>query len=241
MADTILSARMSDEELLKSIDSTLGVAEKRFDTFINNINTKLKSIGGTATGGKSAGSNINVDNVINLDQLDSAVKSSKDFSTGMDKATNSAKKMKKELSELGKAKQSTAEEKVNLELLKRQALLEKERTIRARIANESQRAAKAESLGKIAIGGQSYDSAMGMSSNSIQERIDKIKALQNVQKNLSTTESSYSSKLASTNREISNLKKANQEALTSGIALEKHNNKLISSFENLGKRVIFLS
>ena len=125
MADTILSAEMSDQKLLESIDETLGKAEKRFDNFIETINTKLKAIGGTAKGGKSAGSNVNGENVINVSQLDSAVKSSKDFSTGMDKATNSAKKMKKELSELGQAKQSTAEEKVNLELLKRQALLEK--------------------------------------------------------------------------------------------------------------------
>ena len=41
MADVVLSAKMSDQELLNSIKSTLDEAEAKFDTFTKNINTKF--------------------------------------------------------------------------------------------------------------------------------------------------------------------------------------------------------
>ena len=60
-----------------------------------------------------------------------------------------------------------------------------------------------------------------------------------VQRNLSISETGYNAKLASTNREIMTLKKANKDALASGVQMEKQTNKLATSFENLGRRVLF--
>ena len=200
MADVILSASMSNEELLNSIDNVLGKAEKKFDSFTSKINGKLSKVG---TGSSKGGSG-----TVNVDELNAA-------------------------------RQKTAEEKVTLEVMRREKILEKERTLRAQIAAESQRAAQAESRARVAAGGSSYDSAMAMSATTIQQRIEKIKALQNVQRNLSNSDVNYATQLNSVNREMDNLKKANQAALTSGMELEKHNNKLVTSFENLFRRVIF--
>ena len=44
MADTILSAQMSDSELFSSIDKELGKCETRFGTFASNVNKTLDGI-----------------------------------------------------------------------------------------------------------------------------------------------------------------------------------------------------
>lgn len=81
--------------------------------------------------------------------------------------------------------------------------------------------------------------AMGMPTNTIQQRIDKIKALQEVRRNLSDQDKNYTQNLKSVNKEINNLNKTNNEAITSGIELEKKTNGLAASFQNLFKRVAF--
>src|SRR5574344_554747 len=65
MADVVLDARMSNEELLGSIDKVLGNMEKKFDASVNNINAKLATIGSNL--GQLLMSNLN-------SQLDSAEK-----------------------------------------------------------------------------------------------------------------------------------------------------------------------
>ncbi|MFA6875681.1 MAG: hypothetical protein WCQ87_03505 [Parabacteroides sp.] len=268
--DVILSAKMSDEELLASIDSTVKLGETKFSDFAVKINeilgnvganvgnqisanfnsqietmsAKIKELqaqmGSTPNNLASRGVNSNVISpIINENDLQAATSGAKQLSSSFKDSENSVKALKGELSSLDIAKQQTEEERVTLETLKRQKILEQEKILRSQISNESQKMAKAESSNRINIGGQNYSSAMAMEATSIQQRIEKIKALQNVQKNLSTTESSYGTQLASTNKEIYGLKKANQEALTSGVQLEQHNNKLITSFENLSRRLAF--
>lgn len=46
-----------------------------------------------------------------------------------------------------------------------------------------------------------------MGNKSIQERIEKLKALQIVQRNLSTDDANYAAKLATVNKEMASLKK----------------------------------
>src|SRR5574344_899801 len=50
MADVVLSAKMSDSELLKSIDDTLGKAQTKFDNFTKGINTNLGKVNSTPNG-----------------------------------------------------------------------------------------------------------------------------------------------------------------------------------------------
>lgn len=78
-----------------------------------------------------------------------------------------------------------------------------------------------------------------MGNKSIQERTEKLKALQIVQRNLSTDDAEYAMKLRNVNKAMEDLKKQNAEALSSGIQLQKANNSLAESFKNLGKRVLF--
>jgi hypothetical protein len=261
MADVVLDARMSNSELLKSIETVLNKAGERFNIFVNTTNKKLNNIGSNLGQGFMSGFNSQLNAMdlkmkelesqskgtsgttsissININDLQTAVISANELSRAFKDVDKSIRSINQNMGDLNIAKQATAEEKITLEALKRQKVLEQERTVRAQIANESQRAAKAESTARITTGGQSYTSAMAMEATSIQQRIEKMKALQIVQKNLSTSEFDYSSKLNNVNTSIQNLKKANESALTAGIQLEKHNNKLSTSFENLGKRVIF--
>jgi hypothetical protein len=57
MADVVLDARMSNEELLGSIDKVLGNMEKKFDASVNNINAKLATIGSNLGQGFMSGFN----------------------------------------------------------------------------------------------------------------------------------------------------------------------------------------
>lgn len=50
MADVVLSAKMSDSELLKSIDDTLGKAQTKFDNFTKGINTNLGKVNSIPNG-----------------------------------------------------------------------------------------------------------------------------------------------------------------------------------------------
>src|SRR5574344_2788053 len=156
----------------------------------------------------------------------------------------SAKESKKlntnlQRSDLVDAKNQTAQRRILLELERQNLLLQRQAQLRADLAGVAQRAAQAEARNRIAIGGSSYDNAMKMNSASIQDRIEKIKALQTVQRNLSNTDVDYNSKLASVNRSISALNNENKKAISSGVELEKRTNKLADSFNNLTRRVIY--
>ena len=61
MADVVLNARMSNEELLGSIDKVLGNIEKKFDASVNNINAKLGTIGSNLGQGLMSNFNSQID------------------------------------------------------------------------------------------------------------------------------------------------------------------------------------
>ena len=81
--------------------------------------------------------------------------------------------------------------------------------------------------------------ALGMDESSISATTEKINALTRVRDRLTKSDTNYNSNLRTVNNEISRLSKLNQEAATSGVNLEKKNNALATSFENLGRRVLF--
>lgn len=85
----------------------------------------------------------------------------------------------------------------------------------------------------------SMKGALGMDESSISATTEKINTLIRVRDRLTKSDANYNSNLRTVNNEISRLGKLNQEAASSGIYLEKKNNALATSFENLGRRVLF--
>src|SRR5574344_1091111 len=263
MADVVLSAKMSDSELLKSIETTLNKSEAKFNSFADNANKKLNSIG--AGLGNSIASNLNAQlnsveqrlnaistktanmttgnsNItLNVNDFQAASTHAKEMAQALKESAKESKKLNTNLqrSDLVDAKNQTAQRRILLELERQNLLLQRQAQLRADLAGVAQRAAQAEARNRIAIGGSSYDNAMKMNSASIQDRIEKIKALQTVQRNLSNTDVDYNSKLASVNRSISALNNENKKAISSGVELEKRTNKLADSFNNLTRRVIY--
>ena len=67
MADVALSAKMSNEELLSSIDSALKSSETKFTTFATDVNSILNGIG------KNMGSNISTNFGAQIDQMKAKV------------------------------------------------------------------------------------------------------------------------------------------------------------------------
>ena len=96
--------------------------------------------------------------------------SAKELAKAFNNVDKSITSINNKLSNLNIAKQETTEEQVNIEVLKRQRYLEQEKVLRAQIVNESQKAAKAESLSRIGTGGQSYTSAMAMEARTLFNR-----------------------------------------------------------------------
>lgn len=258
MADVVLSAKLSDSELLKSINDTLKTAEVRFNDFTTKVNTQLNGIGkgfgaslnqqikgiesnlellGSKVGSVGGKSSI----TLNVNNLQSANQQIKDIANNLERAALASEKVNKSFSSsnINDAKRETIEQRLSLELTKQALLLERQNKLKADLANLAQRNASIESKGRVAMGGQSFEGAMGMSAKSIQERTEKIKALQIVQKNLSTSDANYYSRLSSVNKEIALLTSQNKQAISQGIELTKRNNTLAQSFENLGRRVIF--
>ena len=129
--------------------------------------------------------------------------------------------------------------KLGLQLDKNKKKTEDTVTAEQKRLQIAQKTAALESKTRVLKGGQSYDSAMAMQANSIQQRIEKMKALKQVQQTLISTDDKYEEKLRAVNRELHNLKKANQDALTSGVNLQKGTSKLAESFMNLTRRVLY--
>lgn len=264
MADVVLSAKMSDSELLKSIETTLNKSEAKFNSFADNANKKLNSIGAglganiastldkqlnsidqrlNAINSKAASISMGGSSsvVLKVDDFQNATIFAKELAVSLKSSADSSEKISRNLKNfsISNAQQQTAEQRINTEIDKQNLNIERQRRLKAQLADESLKAAAAESKNRIAIGGSSYDNAMKMNSASIQDRIEKIKALQTVQRNLSNTDVDYNSKLASINRSISALNNENKKAISSGVELEKRTNKLADSFNNLTRRVIY--
>lgn len=180
---------------------------------------------------------------VNVNELDTAISKAGALNTQFREMVTSTDKIAENLQKMNKArtpsKAAMEEARVTLELEKQKKWMEQAIRYRKQALDIAQKTAKEDSKRRIVDAGSNYDIAMGMSAKTIQERMDKMKALQILQRNLSVDDANYTTRLQSVNREMIKLKNANREAEVAGTGLRKGNNKLAESFQNLAKRVIF--
>lgn len=279
--DVVISASMSDKDLLSSIDETLKKTEKRLEDFTNKLEGKLASVEGFADQlGKNIGkglvdgfnqqirpletkiseleaklkslgaTNITQGNTaatqaatttvsVDVNSMNQALQVANNLREVFSKIQGNTTRIKNNMEQLDTVKTDVQEARINVHVAQREKLLQREILLRQQTANLAARTAREEEKSRISQGGQSYERAMAMGNKSIQERTEKLKALQIVQRNLSTDDANYAAKLATVNKEMASLKKANADAISSGVQLQKVNSGLMESFKNLGKRVLF--
>lgn len=279
--DVVISASMSDKDLLSSIDETLKKTEKRLEDFTNKLEGKLASVEGFAdqlgknigkglvdgfnqqirpletkiseleaklkslgatniTQGNTAATQAATTNVsVDVNSMNQALQVANNLREVFSKIQGNTTRIKNNMEQLAAVKTDVQEARINVHVAQREKLLQREILLRQQTANLAARIAREEEKSRISQGGQSYEKAMAMGNKSIQERTEKLKALQIVQRNLSTDDAEYAMKLRNVNKAMEDLKKQNAEALSSGIQLQKANNSLAESFKNLGKRVLF--
>ena len=279
--DVVISASMSDKDLLSSIDETLKKTEKRLEDFTNKLEGKLASVEGFAdqlgknigkglvdgfnqqirpletkiseleaklkslgatniTQGNTAATQATTTNVsVDVNSMNQALQVANNLREVFSKIQGNTTRIKNNMEQLATVKTDVQEARINVHVAQREKLLQREILLRQQTANLAARIAREEEKSRISQGGQSYEKAMAMGNKSIQERTEKLKALQIVQRNLSTDDAEYAMKLRNVNKAMEDLKKQNAEALSSGIQLQKANNSLAESFKNLGKRVLF--
>lgn len=279
--DVVISASMSDKDLLSSIDETLKKTEKRLEDFTNKLEgklasvegfadqlgknigkglvdgfnqqirpletkiseleAKLKSLGATNIAqGNTAATQAATTNVsVDVNSMNQALQVANNLREVFSKIQGNTTRIKNNMEQLATVKTDVQEARINVHVAQREKLLQREILLRQQTANLAARIAREEEKSRISQGGQSYEKAMAMGNKSIQERTEKLKALQIVQRNLSTDDAEYAMKLRNVNKAMEDLKKQNAEALSSGIQLQKANNSLAESFKNLGKRVLF--
>lgn len=279
--DVVISASMSDKDLLSSIDETLKKTEKRLEDFTNKLEgklasvegfadqlgknigkglvdgfnqqirpletkiseleAKLKSLGATNIAqGNTAATQAATTNVsVDVNSMNQALQVANNLREVFSKIQGNTTRIKNNMEQLATVKTDVQEARINVHVAQREKLLQREILLRQQTANLAARIAREEEKSRILQGGQSYEKAMAMGNKSIQERIEKLKALQIVQRNLSTDDANYAAKLATVNKEMASLKKANADAISSGVQLQKVNSGLMESFKNLGKRVLF--
>lgn len=279
--DVVISASMSDKDLLSSIDETLKKTEKRLEDFTNKLEgklasvegfadqlgknigkglvdgfnqqirpletkiseleAKLKSLGATNIAqGNTAATQATTTNVsVDVNSMNQALQVANNLREVFSKIQGNTTRIKNNMEQLATVKTDVQEARINVHVAQREKLLQREILLRQQTANLAARIAREEEKSRISQGGQSYEKAMAMGNKSIQERTEKLKALQIVQRNLSTDDAEYAMKLRNVNKAMEGLKKQNAEALSSGIQLQKANNSLAESFKNLGKRVLF--
>lgn len=278
--DVVISASMSDKDLLSSIDETLKKTEKRLEDFTNKLEgklasvegfadqlgknigkglvdgfnqqirpletkiseleAKLKSLGATNIAqGNTAATQATTTNVsVDVNSMNQALQVANNLREVFSKIQGNTTRIKNNMEQLAAVKTDVQEARINVHVAQREKLLQREILLRQQTANLAARIAREEEKSRISQGGQSYEKAMAMGNKSIQERIEKLKALQIVQRNLSTDDANYAAKLATVNKEMASLKKANADAISSGVQLQKVNSGLMESFKNLGKRVL---
>lgn len=279
--DVVISASMSDKNLLSSIDETLKKTEKRLEDFTNKLEgklasvegfadqlgknigkglvdgfnqqirpletkiseleAKLKSLGATniAQGNTAATQDTTTNVSVDVNSMNQALQVANNLREVFSKIQGNTTRIKNNMEQLATVKTDVQEARINVHVAQREKLLQREILLRQQTANLAARIAREEEKSRISQGGQSYEKAMAMGNKSIQERIEKLKALQIVQRNLSTDDANYAAKLATVNKEMASLKKANADAISSGVQLQKVNSGLMESFKNLGKRVLF--
>jgi len=279
--DVVISASMSDKDLLSSIDETLKKTEKRLEDFTNKLEgklasvegfadqlgknigkglvdgfnqqirpletkiseleAKLKSLGATNIAqGNTAATQATTTNVsVDVNSMNQALQVANNLREVFSKIQGNTTRIKNNMEQLATVKTDVQEARINVHVAQREKLLQREILLRQQTANLAARTAREEEKSRISQGGQSYEKAMAMGNKSIQERTEKLKALQIVQRNLSIDDAEYAMKLRNVNKAMEDLKKQNAEALSSGVQLQKANNSLAESFKNLGKRVLF--
>lgn len=279
--DVVISASMSDKDLLSSIDETLKKTEKRLEDFTNKLEgklasvesfadqlgknigkglvdgfnqqirpletkiseleAKLKSLGATnITQGNTAATQAATTTVsVDVNSMNQALQVANNLREVFSKIQGNTTRIKNNMEQLATVKTDVQEARINVHVAQREKLLQREILLRQQTANLAARTAREEEKSRISQGGQSYEKAMAMGNKSIQERTEKLKALQIVQRNLSIDDAEYAMKLRNVNKAMEDLKKQNAEALSSGVQLQKANNSLAESFKNLGKRVLF--
>lgn len=279
--DVVISASMSDKDLLSSIDETLKKTEKRLEDFTNKLEgklasvegfadqlgknigkglvdgfnqqirpletkiseleAKLKSLGATNIAqGNTAATQATTTNVsVDVNSMNQALQVANNLREVFSKIQGNTTRIKNNMEQLATVKTDVQEARINVHVAQREKLLQREILLRQQTANLAARIAREEEKSRISQGGQSYEKAMAMGNKSIQERIEKLKALQIVQRNLSTDDANYAAKLATVNKEMASLKKANADAISSGVQLQKVNSGLMESFKDLGKRILF--
>lgn len=180
---------------------------------------------------------------VNVNELNEAITKTDSLTKNFKEMVASTSQINKNLKSINAArsqsKAATDEARITLENAKQEKYLQQALRARQQAFDIAQKTAKAEARQHIVNAGSNYDSAMAMSAKTIQERMDKMKALQIVQRNLSMENEKEAQQLRNVNKELLNLKTANQAAANSGVELQKKNNKLAESFANLGKRVLF--
>ena len=278
--DVVISASMSDKDLLSSIDETLKKTEKRLEDFTNKLEgklasvegfadqlgknigkglvdgfnqqirpletkiseleAKLKSLGATNIAqGNTAATQATTTNVsVDVNSMNQALQVANNLREVFSKIQGNTTRIKNNMEQLATVKTDVQEARINVHVAQREKLLQREILLRQQTANLAARIAREEEKSRISQGGQSYEKAMAMGNKSIQERIEKLKALQIVQRNLSTDDANYAAKLATVNEEMASLKKANADAISSGVQLQKVNSGLMESFKDLGKRAL---
>lgn len=211
------------------------------ETKISELEAKLKSLGATNIAqGNTAATQATTTNVsVDVNSMNQALQVANNLREVFSKIQGNTTRIKNNMEQLATVKTDVQEARINVHVAQREKLLQREILLRQQTANLAARIAREEEKSRISQGGQSYEKAMAMGNKSIQERIEKLKALQIVQRNLSTDDAEYAMKLRNVNKAMEDLKKQNVEALSSGIQLQKANNSLAESFKNLGKRVLF--
>lgn len=226
VAGTNIGKNMADG-LSQNTNALLNNLQKVADK-VSNVSAK------TATGSVFS---------INVNELDTAITKAGNLNSEFKEMVTSTNKIAENLQKMNKArtlsKAAMEEAKVTLELEKQHKWREQANRYRKQALEIAERTAKMDARQRIATAGTSYDSAMAMSAKTIQERMDKMKALQIVQRNLSSENEKEAAQLKKVNQELRNLKKANDEAAGSGVKLINNNSKLLESFENLARRVVF--
>src|SRR5574344_1363431 len=291
MDDVIISAQMSDSELLSSIDQTLKRSETKFNEFAKQINTTLGTIGTNIgqsmansfngqmdsmiakvrelsaqmdkVGGKQIGAgatslNINdYNNVIGglqnqdfeLLQLNEHYKqlesSSKIALQAQTKALNEQRNaMKMDISTASKMPTNNLDE-VNAKLKRLQDIKAKISSSVSPLLNPaeiqgvdtkiSNLTRKIEILQAKIKQPLTMGNVLGMSESNLNDISAKMRAISSLRGNYGTGDT----ELSRLNQEYQRLGKAQKDALAQGLKLEKQNNKLATSFENLTRRVVY--
>lgn len=235
------SSKNIGQNIGKGLSDSFTNATKPFENRITQLEAQLKRIGEAKPKTKTSTAATIGEGTASIDvaNLNTAVLTAARLQAIFKNIRSNTTAIRNNIDKLGQAKRSTEEQRINTIIAKRELMVQRELTYKERAISQATRLVAIERQNAIARSGKSYDAAMAMANNTIQERIDKIKALQIVQQRLNSTDKEQAAQLANVNREMQRLKKANIEAANAGIELQKKTNTLSQAFQNLGRRVLF--